>query len=414
MIPIDNLAIRIAPSFRGTLEAGQEQIEYRTSFPVGLRFHCLPGCGLCCKTYRIPLTSSDLSRLRRVVEPEACSSIAFENESERSGIAGFMENGKVEGCCYLDNNSSCSVYESRPLYCRTYPLIRDTYAVLEMSMDHTCPGVGGGNIVTTEQIEEAFLLEAEHRPESLNVRESSANYDVICGSLKARGVYTDVELVRAVCAGLIQHGLTSRPGCEISAFFNRAAAALAVLLADTSNILSREASTRLIDGLENHLYRNPADPAKSSPITFSEQEEPLRVCLDDGYVPRHLLVYQNRRFFVRDAKTVLGEIDPGSLEGNELSESAVDSLADYLVEWMSRQALLRFVHITALARPHRVNVLQSFFEFLVYVVSRVLITAEVLRKHKKQQNVTPRVMQEAIRGNDGPLRRKCASVVSRY
>jgi len=61
-----------------------------------------------------------------------------------------------------------------------------------------------------------------------------------------------------------------------------------------------------------------------------------------------------------------------------------------------------------------VNVLQSFFEFLVYVVSRVLITAEVLRKHKKQQNVTPRVMQEAIRGNDGPLRRKCASVVSRY
>ncbi len=414
MIPMSKLATKIAAGFRGTLEAGQEQIEYRTSFPVGLRFHCLPGCGLCCKTCRIPLTASDLSRLRRVVEPEACSSIAFENERESSGIAGFMENGKGEGCCYLDKNSSCSVYDSRPLYCRTYPLIRDSYAVLEMSVDHTCPGVGSGDIVNNEQIEEAFLLEAEYRPGSLNVRESSANYSVICGSLKARGVYTDYQLLQSVCAGLIERGLASRQGCEISAFFDGAAAALAVLLADASNILSREARTRLIEGLENHLYRNPADPIKSLPLAFSEQEEPLRVCLDDGYIPRHLLIYKSRRFFVRDAKTVLGEIDPGFLEGNELSESAAVSLADYLVEWMSRQALLRFVHTTALARPHRVNVLQSFFEFLVYVVSRVLITAEVLRKHKRQESVTPELMREAIRGNDRLLRSKCASVVSRY
>jgi len=411
---MSKLAINTAPGLRGTLEAGQERFEYRTSFPVGLQFHCLPGCGLCCNTYRIPLTASDLNRLRRVVKPEACSSIALEKQRGSSGIAGFMENGKGEGCCFLEEDSLCSVYSSRPLYCRTYPLIRDTYAALEMSVDHTCPGVGSGDIVSTEQIEEAFLLEAEHRPGSLNVRESSANYDVICGSLKARGVFTDVQLMQSVCAEIIERGLSSRRGCEISAFFDGATAALAVLLSDTSNILSREASMRLIEGLENHLYRNPADPAKTLPLAFSEKEEPLRVCLDDGHIPRHLLIYKNRRFFVLGTKTVLGEIDPGSLERNELSEGAADSLVDYLVEWMSRQALLRFVHTMALARPHRMNVLQTFFEFLVYVVSRVLITAEVLRKQKRQENVTARVMREAIRGNDGPLRSKCASVVSRY
>jgi Fe-S-cluster containining protein len=411
---MSNLATKTTPGFRGTLEAGKEQFEYRTSFPAGLRFHCLPGCGLCCKTYRIPLTVSDLSRLKAVVEPEACSAIALEKGRESSGIAGFMENGKGEGCFYLDKDSRCSVYNSRPLYCRTYPLIRDTYAVLEMSVDHTCPGVGGGDIVSTEQIEKAFLLEAEYRPGSLNLRESSANYDIICGSLKARGVYTDVQLMQSVCAELIERGLTSRQGCEISTFFDGVAAALAVLLADTNNILNQEASKRLIEGLENHLFRNPADSVKSFPLAFSEQEEPLRVCLDDGYIPRHLLFYKNRRFFVRDVKTMLSEIDPGSLEGTELSGGAADLLVDYLAEWMSRQALLRFVHTTALAHPYRVNVLLSFFEFLVYVVSRVLITAEVLRKHKRQTILTAQVMREAIRTNDGPLRSRCASVVSRY
>ena len=92
-ILMSNLSINTAPGFRETIEAGQEQFVYRTSFPVGLQFHCLPGCGLCCNTYRI---ASDLGRLRGVVELEACSSIVLENERESGGIAGFMENGKAE------------------------------------------------------------------------------------------------------------------------------------------------------------------------------------------------------------------------------------------------------------------------------------------------------------------------------
>ena len=134
-----------------------------------------------------------------------------------------MENRRAEGCCYLDENARCSVYQNRPLYCRTYPLIRDTYERLEMSVDHTCPGVGEGDAVKLEQIGEAILQEAQYRPDVLKVRTSVANYRVICGSLKAMGVYADAELIRSICTELIRRALTSRRGSEISEYLRKSA-----------------------------------------------------------------------------------------------------------------------------------------------------------------------------------------------
>jgi Fe-S-cluster containining protein len=377
LISMSDLAIGAAPVLRGTIRVGSDSFGYRTSFSSGLRFRCLPGCGLCCRTYRIPLTESDLVRLKQVVEPEACSTIALAKHEQGGGIAAFMENGKGKGCCYLDEDARCSVYDSRPLYCRTYPLIRDTYEGLEMSVDHTCPGVGEGDPVTTEQIEEAFLLEGKSRPEALKVTESSANYRVICGSLKAMGVYADAALVRSVCAELVRRGLNSRRSSEILAYFEGAAAVLARLLAGAGNIVNPEAAARLIEGVEG----NPGGKAAET---------------------------------TRDAGTVPGGTDRGFREESELSEGAAESLADYLAEWIRRQALLRFVHGTALARPRKLNVLNSFFAFLVHGAHEILTGAEGLRRQEGEQKVTARMMRAAIRENEGPLRSRCASVVSRY
>jgi Fe-S-cluster containining protein len=377
LISMSDLAIGAAPVLRGTIRVGSDSFGYRTSFSSGLRFRCLPGCGLCCRTYRIPLTESDLVRLKQVVEPEACSTIALAKHEQGGGIAAFMENGKGKGCCYLDEDARCSVYDSRPLYCRTYPLIRDTYEGLEMSVDHTCPGVGEGDPVTTEQIQEAFLLEGKSRPEMLDLTESCANYRVICGSLKAMGVYADAALVRSVCAELVRRGLNSRRSSEILAYFEGAAAVLARLLAGAGNIVNPEAAARLIEGVEG----NPGGKAAET---------------------------------TGDAGTVPGETDRGFLEESELSEGAAESLADYLAEWIRRQALLRFVHGTALARPRKLNVLNSFFAFLVHGAHEILTGAEGLRRQEGEQKVTARMMRAAIRENEGPLRSRCASVVSRY
>jgi hypothetical protein len=59
-------------------------------------------------------------------------------------------------------------------------------------------------------------------------------------------------------------------------------------------------------------------------------------------------------------------------------------------------------------------VLNSFFAFLVHGAHEILTGAEGLRRQEGEQKVTARMMRAAIRENEGPLRSRCASVVSRY
>jgi Fe-S-cluster containining protein len=356
---MNDLAIGAESVLRGTIRVGSESYEYRSSFSSGLRFRCLPDCGLCCRTYRVPLTGFDLDRLKGVVDPRDCSTIVSAPGEEAAGIRAFMENGKAESCCYLDGNDRCAVYDNRPLYCRTYPLIRDTYAQLEMGVDYTCPGVGEGDPIETEQIEAAFRIEARQRPEALKVPEARANHRVICGSLKAMGVYADAELIRSVCTDLIERGLASRRVFQVSAYLKGAAAALAESLTGAGNITDPQAAVQIVASVEN---------------TFGS----------------------------RTAET----------KESELSEKAAERLADYLEEWIRRQALLRFVHAAALARPGRLNVLHPFFAFLVDTACSILTDAEGLRSREGEQRITVRLMREAIRKNEGTLRSRCASVVS--
>ena len=356
---MNNLAIGSESVLRGTIRVGSERYEYRSSFSKALRFRCLPECGLCCKTYRVPLTDCDLDRLQEVADPKACTSIEFTEPVTGGETRAFMENGRAKGCCYLDENARCSVYGNRPLYCRTYPLIRDTYGQLEMSVDHTCPGIGAGDPVTGEQIEEAFRIEVQERPKTLKAPAASATYRVICGSLKAMGVYAEAELMRAVCLKLIEQGLASQRVFQTSAYFSGATEVLAENLAGAGNI---------------------TDPQVAQQIVASVGNTPGS----------------------RTAQT----------EESDLSEEAAEQLAGYLAEWIRRQALLRFVHATALARPGRLNVLHSFFDFLADAACGILTDAEGLSSREGEQRITVGVMREAIQKNEGPLRSMCASVVS--
>ena len=356
---MDDLAIGADSVLRGTLRVGSESYEYRSSFSSGLRFRCLPGCGLCCRTYRVPLTDFDLDRLQEVVDPRACAGIEYTEPGGGGETKAFMENGRAKGCCYLDEKARCSVYRGRPLYCRTYPLIRDTYGQLEMSVDHTCPGVGEGVPVTGQQIEEAFRLEMQDRPKTSNVSAASAYYRVICGSLRAMGVYAEAELMRSVCLKLVERGLESRRFFQVSAYFSAAPALLAQSLAGAGNITDPQTAGRIAAGVE-------ITPASGRAQT----------------------------------------------EASELSEKAAERLAGYLAEWVRRQALLRFVHATALARPVGMNVLHLFFDFLADAAGSILADAEGLRSREGERRITDRSMREAIRRNEGPLRSRCASVVS--
>ena len=83
-----------------------------------------------------------------------------------------------------------------------------------------------------------------------------------------------------------------------------------------------------------------------------------------------------------------------------------------MAEWVRRQALLRYVHTAALACPGRLNVLHPFFAFLAEAACGILTDAEGLRSREGEQRIDARLMREAIGRNEGPLRSRCASVVS--
>jgi hypothetical protein len=203
------------------------------------------------------------------------------------------------------------------------------------------------------------------------VAESRTNYQLICGSLKAMGVYTDTGLLRSVCTELISTGLALRGGGEISACLTATAAALERTRTGAGNITDPQAAARIVDEVREILHSK----AAASTIESGDEAEAV-------------------------------------LKQSELSEGAAENLAGYLVEWIRRQALLRFVHATALARPGGKNVLHAFFAFLARAAREILSGAEKIRRQEGEPRVSAQMMLKAIRKNESPLRSRCASVVS--
>ena len=101
---------------------------------------CAP-CGLCCRSYLVPIFGHDLWRIvtRRGLPPE---SFAFVAEPESPDALGFRREAagpthglallKVEPmvatqpCIFLEPAASgqtrCAIYEDRPITCRSYPM----------------------------------------------------------------------------------------------------------------------------------------------------------------------------------------------------------------------------------------------------------------------------------------------------
>ena len=91
----------------------------------------------------MPITAVEASRLARrtgMPEDQFCS-------SDENGIRRLLNNQDTRACVFLATSSDvpsapgiCSVYESRPLGCKTYPVIlnEEDLAIL----DDLCPHTG--------------------------------------------------------------------------------------------------------------------------------------------------------------------------------------------------------------------------------------------------------------------------------
>jgi Fe-S-cluster containining protein len=131
--------------------------------PTARRDPCA-ACGLCCRSYLVPVFGHDVYRLvkQRNLDPR---NFIFICEQEQPDAVGFRlevdgptyglaldKKDKLEvsqPCTFLiehgDGTSHCGIYEDRPIACATYPMARVADRISFMSAALCPPGAWGTN-----------------------------------------------------------------------------------------------------------------------------------------------------------------------------------------------------------------------------------------------------------------------------
>jgi Fe-S-cluster containining protein len=120
-------------------------------------FECI-NCGLCCRdagrhVRRIVLTPEDADRIAQATH---LALEGFSKITNRASAPFFRIVRKESGTCiFLDSNSMCRIYNSRPLICRCYPfpVEIDEKTVTFANPTKDCPGVGRGARLPKEYFE---------------------------------------------------------------------------------------------------------------------------------------------------------------------------------------------------------------------------------------------------------------------
>jgi Fe-S-cluster containining protein len=117
-------------------------------YPYDIFFECIK-CGSCCRDpgrrrRKIVLTSADLKSIEaatQVSTNEFCRASHTASEPFR-----HIMRESCGACPFLDENSMCRIYESRPVICRCYPFSiefdKDNMVFSVSSKD--CAGLGRG------------------------------------------------------------------------------------------------------------------------------------------------------------------------------------------------------------------------------------------------------------------------------
>ncbi|MEA1993902.1 MAG: YkgJ family cysteine cluster protein [Euryarchaeota archaeon] len=124
------------------------------------RFECQQ-CGECCKSRWVPLTLSDILRIKNEAPSEEF--LLVWNEKELVIERREWDNG----CVFLEDNK-CSIHEIKPLICRLYPIAVSELPLLKkkenvpyrlkngkrvyLYVDESCKGIGKGEKFDIDRI----------------------------------------------------------------------------------------------------------------------------------------------------------------------------------------------------------------------------------------------------------------------
>ncbi len=121
----------------------------------GIQFEC-QGSGKCCVSHgeygSVYLTEEDIKRFTKTLGLKK-KDILAQYTREKEGFTLLLDNPKSKACIFLKDRR-CSVYESRPSQCRTWPFWPSVMKprAWKKSVTEFCPGIGKGRHYTAEEI----------------------------------------------------------------------------------------------------------------------------------------------------------------------------------------------------------------------------------------------------------------------
>lgn len=122
----------------------------------GLKFQC-QGSGKCCTSHGeygfVFLTLEDRQRMAAHLQIPT-RQFTQKYCQKTKGYFHLKEDGKNPDCLFL-NKKRCSIYEARPIQCRTWPFWPEVLNPKTWSKEVAtfCPGVGKGKLHSFDKIE---------------------------------------------------------------------------------------------------------------------------------------------------------------------------------------------------------------------------------------------------------------------
>lgn len=130
--------------------------EVKPFYENGLHFECQKDCSACCggSPGYVWLSSNEvtaISRHLKITVPEFIEQYT----KDVDGMLSLIDIEEDNWNCIMLQDGKCTIYEERPIQCRTYPFwgmnIASDFQWKKTGKD--CPGVNKGRFYTKEQIE---------------------------------------------------------------------------------------------------------------------------------------------------------------------------------------------------------------------------------------------------------------------
>ena len=133
----------------------------------GLSFEC-QRCSKCCRhdPGYVFLSVKDIERLSALFG--ISGSDFLKKYTKTVNLGGFQRISLIEkknNDCIFWADGGCTVYESRPLQCRTYPFWSSALGSRKDwdTLGRSCPGVDKGRLYTEAEIEERLAMRRKER-----------------------------------------------------------------------------------------------------------------------------------------------------------------------------------------------------------------------------------------------------------